>query len=234
MNVRAADWSPTAPNPDDTLILTCPYPIALRDADRIASLVRELGFEDRRSELLRASGGRVTQVCRWTLDVVHSAIRAAWTGNVGPEVVYLAVRRALRACVDPEFRKAFWAARLLGGYEAGGAYLSANAPKRRVNRTAKDVLDALDAAWRLHDPEALQPITDALNAIPPGASAKINGCTVRRGKPYGNEYRWWIESPYMGREFSTPREPQRLLRPLWEASLLATMGGGRLGRPPRR
>ena len=221
-------------NPDDTLILSIPYPIARLDADRIARLVRELGFEDRRSELLGSSGRRVTQVRRLTLDVVHSAIRAAWTLDVSPADVYAAVRRALRACVDPKFRKAFWAARLLGGYEAGGAYLLANAPKRRVNSTAKDVLDALDAAWRLHDPDALQPILDAMNAIPAGGSAKINGCTVRRGKPYGNEYRWWIESPYMGRELSLPGEGRRLLRPLWGAALLATMGAERPRSKRRR
>ena len=171
MNVRAADWSPEPPNPEDVVLLSVPYPVAVADGVR----------------------------------------------------------------VDPEFRKAFWSARLLGGYDAAGAYLLANAPRRRVNRSAKDVREALDAAWRLHDPDALQPILDAVRAIPPGGTAKINGCVVRRGKRGGlNELRCWIERPYMGREYSTPRGAECLLRPLWEAALLATMGAERPRRPPRR
>lgn len=204
------------------------------DVDRVVRLVRDLGFEDRRTNISTSTRARLTFVRRWTFDVVHAAVWAVTKDDVEPAFVYAAVRRALRACVDPEFRKAFWSARLLGGYEAAGAYLLANAPKRRVNRTAKDARDALDAAWRLHDPDALQPILDAMNRIPPGCADKINGYAVRRGKQGGNEYRYWISHPYMGRELSLPGEPRRLLRPLWEAALLATMGAERPRRMPRR
>lgn len=231
MNVRAIDWSPTQPDPDEIVILSIPYPVSAQDVIRVDRLVRELGFSVKGGLQIV---GLTTRVKRWTLDVVHSSARAAWTGDVSPSDVYAAVRRALRACADPEFRKAFWSARLLGGYEAGGAYLLANAPRRRVNRNAKDVLDALDTAWRLHDPEALQPIIDALNAIPTGGSAKINGCAVHRGKCGGAEHRYWIASPYMGRELALPGEPRRLLRPLWEAALLATMGAERPRSKRRR
>jgi hypothetical protein len=117
-------------------------------------------------------------------------------------------------CADPEFRKAFWSARLLGGYEAAGAYLLANAPKRRANRRAKDV----------------EEILDSLNAIPPGRSAKLAGMTVRRGKAAGNEWRWWISTPYLARGLALPGEPRRLIRPIFEAEMLA---GANLERPRR-
>jgi hypothetical protein len=229
VNIRAIDQSPTPPDPDEVVILSIPYPIAAQDVIRVDRLVRELGFSVKGGLQVV---GLTTQVKRWTLDVVHSSAHASSVQAASPADIYATVRRALRACVDPEFRKAFWSARLLGGYDAGGAYLLANAPKRRVNRTAKDVLDALDVAWRLHDPEALQPIADALNAITPGGSAKINGYVVRRGKVVTGA--WWISHPYLGREFGMPGHRQRLLRPLWEAALLATMGAERPRSKRRR
>lgn len=221
-----------SPDPEQIVNFTVPYPIAVRDAQRIELLVKELGFTVKGEGWVAAGGTPFTKA--WTRDVVHSAVHAAWAGDASPADIYTAVRRSLRACVDPEFRKAFWAARLLGGYEAAGAYLLANAPKRRVNRAAKDVREILDAAWRLHDPEVDQRILGELNAIPPGGMVKLAGLTVRRGKASVNEWRWWIASPYLGRVYGLPGEPRRLIRPIFEAEVLAGLNLERPRRPRKR
>ena len=92
-------------------------------------------------------------------------------------------------------------------------------------------MEILDAAWRLHDPEVDQRILNQLNAIPPGGAAKFAGLTIRRGKASGNEWRWWVSSPYLGRVCGLPGEPRRLIRPIFEAEVLAGMN---LERPRRR
>ena len=217
------------PDPERIVNLAVPWPISVQDGRRIVALAKRLGFRADTSWVAAGATICCPQIVR---DVVHAAARASYgDADASPARAYDAVRRSLRACVDPEFRKAFWAAFLLGGYEAGGAYLLANAPKRRANRNAKDVLEILDAAWRLHDPEVDQRILNQLNAIPPGGAAKFAGLTIRRGKASGNEWRWWVSSPYLGRVCGLPGEPRRLIRPIFEAEVLAGMN---LERPRRR
>jgi hypothetical protein len=99
VNVRPPDWESEPPDPEKIVNFTVPHPIAVQDARRIVRLTKELGFTVKGEGWVAAGETPFTKA--WTRDVVHSAARTAWTGDVSPADVYNAVRRALRRVRRP-------------------------------------------------------------------------------------------------------------------------------------